>query len=244
MTRLLFALSPTENRAQMFCCDATFGGQFAKQDTTSGITASHICDHGVREPALRVALAVRVSSLLNHIVMVVLVCAKKQVARIDAFGVITMMANAHITCYGTVHQFVSNAVRLTALVASQLDLSIAFAIKRASPLPATRAQSKTNGAVLIDFFPKSLSQRAMRRWLMTANIFTLPTWKLWWRNFLTTATFTQNEGRDMITHVNSPFTTLTTPQDGSTHRCGNFVRLLLDYFSTNERDLQSVGGAV
>lgn len=42
----------------------------------------------------------------------------------------------------------------------------------------------------------------------------------------------------MLCHVNSPFTTLTTPRDACKHRRGNFIGLLPEYFSTNRLEME------
>ena len=240
------AFSECDDTADVFLCYPKFISQNALQHIALCVPLPYFGHLSRCESCSRMFFAKRVTLFLSHILQVFLECSKEKVVGIYAFWIVALMANAHVIWNWPDVQFVGNAMSLSALIATQLDLPIAFAVKCALPLPTIIR------AALIYFFPEAFSQWAMRRWLVTANILTLPARKLRWRDFLTTATFTQNEERElqlrvtrgMLCHVNSPFATLTTPRDDSTHRRGNFIGLTLLHFSTFERVNQPIGGAL
>lgn len=109
------------------------------------------------------AMALPVAILGNHVVNVILACAKEQVRRIGASRIVTMVQHPKLGGYGADVEFVREAMRsCIALFATKTP--IAKVIDRSSPYPASAVQNRMDSSMLIDFCPKALlNRRASRR---------------------------------------------------------------------------------
>jgi hypothetical protein len=241
MTLSVLAFSSTNDLGHIARSSVVFFCQFLIRHTFFGVTLANRPHLRAAYFDLRMRIAMYVTPLLAHVAQVVLQRAKEEMGGIYAARVVADVAHRHIIGAFPVVKFIRHTMRATAFVATQLDLPVALSVKRALPLPTIIR------AALVNLLPETFRNGTIRGGLMPANILTLPTRKLWWRNFLAAATFAKNGefksqlrvARGMIAHVNSPFTTLTTPRDDSSHRRGNFIGLLLDHSSTFGRVAQS-----
>lgn len=218
-------------------------------DTAASVQLSNFQDSRIIKFCIALSLAscITAAPLLNHILGVIFRCPQEHVGRIDTARIVTIgaiVANKQTIWNRPISQLPCNTGGGRHLSAI-LEFSVTLR-KHGVPYPTPVR------AILIYFGPKTLLDSSLAAFLvmlwkvarLLAGFFRYP-------DGLTTTTLTQRSNmkfifsgaRGIITHVNSPFTTLTTPPNGSRRCGGNFIGVLLDYFSTFGRVLQSAGGA-
>lgn len=191
------------------------------------------------------AFCISFATFLHHILHIVFRRANKEVRGITAKWRVAFVANKQAFWDGAIGQLVGDSMRRKMLAIIVLEFAVSLN-NGGLPQPTVIFSEDVNVR------PKAWSKGYFKTLgVMTRNIFSLTTRLFGYFERLTTTTLTQRgkmkfelrEARGMILHVNSPFVTLTTPQDGSTHRCGKFMPLFLPYFTTFERVQQLNGGA-
>lgn len=105
----------------------------------------------------------RLSTLLLHVVNIILLCTQKEVIRIHARGVIAFMAHEQAIWNGAVSKFVANTtgdnIAINAgLSNSELDAWTPATRQRLCPIPAVRFQNRMNCTVLVYAVPETLRQ--------------------------------------------------------------------------------------
>lgn len=176
------------------------------------------------ELGLSQLLAIWLSALCNFVCNILLMRSQKEMGRIDATWIIALMTDLHSVWNLTIMEFIRKTMgahlpKIITLLKPNGQVAISgFGFCRL-PLPTIVR------AALVNMFPKTSL-------VIAVSISGCVAWKVAVARIIdrliatTHAKFWGLEmGRDwgMILHVNSPFTTLTTPQDGSTHRCGNYL---------------------
>lgn len=232
-------MSPTF--ALGYYSDATLGNTKLLPD--SGIAeasiveqAAYLCNLFFGEFCIAVFASVRMPALLVHIIMVVLGCAKKEMAWIAAWRIVAFMKNLHAIRYGAMCYHPGGAMRKTLPketdVAHQAISALFFV-----PLPFPTFI----GATLVNFQPETIFL-AKSFGIVEVMATKIGLWfpldiaarsEILFRDVCFPATttvaitvwdFLSGIVRGMIIHSNVSLLDLLTPQDGSTHRCGNYLR--------------------
>jgi hypothetical protein len=176
---------------------------------------------------------VRMATFFYHICRVVNVRAEKMMCGVAARRVIAFVANKLPIRYGAMRQFVGDAMSQEGLTTTaDMDSPVAVRVRAALPFPTII------GAKPMHLQPESVGNGAKSRvvpvnvayWL--ALYMAAPVFVSYCNRCLLSATavtvtvwdFLGRVVRGMILHSNVSFQDLLTPQDGSTHRCGNFMR--------------------
>ena len=105
----------------------------------------------------------RIASLLQHILDIVRLRAKKEMGGIDATRIITLVTNQLVIWKITIGKLIRKTMGANDVTCTRLlQLPITFTVNRTLPLPTVV------GAALVNFLPKAFYQWATRRWLMAA----------------------------------------------------------------------------
>lgn len=206
------------------------------------------------EACVRVVFAARgiLPALCDHIPHIVCVSSEKEMAWIDTGSNVAMMKNVKAIGDGANMNLIRKAMRLDCRSRdSQRSIAIHCA---ACPQPAFI------WAALVYFLPEALQNGATAMMptqkaigftfyqsligfvilvyacFLSATTVAITVW-----NFKCRIMGRACEKRElwgMLLHVNSPFMTLTTPRDDSSHRLGNSIGCYSFNFSTNGLELQ------
>lgn len=134
--------------------NTVFGSKLLFEDSAVGVSDTNFAYLGFGK--FRIALAVIVATLLNHIGHVIGMCTKEQMGRIYTLPIVAAMANIHTLWDSAVVQFVTVAVRSGLFTVNGYQ-AVAAADIGALPLPTIV------GAVLGDVIPEPFySGRAIR----------------------------------------------------------------------------------
>lgn len=122
----------------------------------------------IRFTGRTVALAVTI--LGDHVVNVVLACAKKQVGGVNAGAIVAAMQYPKTVRYGAIVEFVRVAVGRNFDPVDE-NPAVGFSMNGGHPYPTARLQHGVDGAVLVNLTPKTLFWRGvlMGAWGMTAD---------------------------------------------------------------------------
>ncbi len=178
----------------------------------------------------RLAMFGSFAAFRHHIVNVVLMCAKKQMSRIDTGRIIASMK--HPQSIGDLSQrryFITHAMRrgVRMLAVIQANMSIPVLVAMPHPIPTFI------GAAHVYLFPKALCEWAecvlCAAHVMTRNVSAFTAWKLglWERCSATAGAQLWGFVRGMICHSKFSFQNLLTPRDDSSHRRGNFIAVFI-----------------
>lgn len=206
--------------------DIVLLGKGCHGDAALSVTAPYLNNLFVGEFRMWMRFAALLPILGNFVCHVVSTRTKKEMGWIAARRIVARVANDKAIWNWAKCQFVGKAVRNGSLSATtDMDISVAEVARTALPLPTIV------GAEYLHLRPEAIFYREKAgivsvdkpKWFaldMAASVFV----SLGNRGLLTATAVAITVGnvvRGMILHVNSPFSTLTTPQDDSTHRCGN-----------------------
>lgn len=206
--------------------------KFIYGDVTLGILLAYLRNLSGGKFYAWCAFPACLSILRNLIYHVVCVRAKKEVRGIAAGRVVAAMKHSHSLRNVAMRYFISGAVstNIRAVLARHLYSAVTFGFLVALPLPTVIRAKNTNAR-----------PQTFRQWLgrLIAKLMTgdESDWfaldmaeslavllsQVGFLSATAVAITVRDFVRGMILHVNSPFLTLTTPQDGSTHRCGNYI---------------------
>lgn len=243
---LTSSFSPIDDLANVLCGYAILFGQFLLRDTALRVASTNLGYLFVGKFCHWVSIAMRMPSLLAHVVVVIFARSQKQVIWITTFPIVAFMENPQPIWNIAIYQHPCKAMGANVIPSKGiLQLPVAALINRRLPLPAFIV------AALIHLLPETLFKRTICRGLMTANVLPLPTWEFGWRDYSTTAAFAKDGNlkfhlratRAIIRHVNVSLLDLTTPPDACKRCGGNSIGLLPEYFSTSGLNSQACGGA-
>lgn len=209
--------------------DTIFGSQFSVQHTARSVAATRLYDLLLGKFGGRMVFAMIMATLRYLVGNVVCMCSGKKMRWVTARRIVTLMTNYGFAGDWAIGQFVSNAVRQksgAALFANAYP-AIAKIALGTLPFPTVNRPKRLNlqPKAFSEWLKSGVVSVDVVQWLALDPSATLIGCVSYAR-FLsaTTAAITVWDFvRGMILHVNSPFLTLTTPQDGSTHRCGNYL---------------------
>lgn len=213
--------------------DTILGSQFSVQHTARSVAATRFYDLLFSEFGGRMVFAMIMTTLRYLVGNVVCMCSGKKMSGVTARRIVTLMTNYDFAGDWAIGQFISNAVRQksgTALFANAYPAIARIALgtlpfptvirpKHLNLQPKAFSEWLKPGVVSIDvvqWFASNPSAAFIGcvgyACLLSASTMAITVWD-----------FVGGFVRGMILHVNSPFLTLTTPRDGSTHRRGNYL---------------------
>lgn len=234
MSALIFAFAARHDLANVFFGGPIFGGKFTLKDSASGIAGANFRNLSIGQSCLAMGIAMRMSTLAYHVIMVVLISAKKQMGRVHATRIVARMANQLAVWQCAICQLISYAMRLPSLVTTQFDLPVTLSVKRSLPFPTII------GTALVNFLPKAFCDGAVGGGLMAANVLALLAREFMAGYFLTATAFTEDGARGMIAHVASPPETFGQSRGRLQRRSATFICVLQEYFTIGGMEAQRV----
>lgn len=145
--------------------NAIFSGEFMLEDATRRVSATDFVDLLLGQFCAARPFAMRVSALLVHIARVVLLRTKKQMSRINASAVVTMVTHMQAIGNWAISEFIRHAVRGVHSVSTQANFSVSMMVMCCRPLPTFIR------AALVYLFPKAFRQWAF--WIGAMTFYVL-----------------------------------------------------------------------